>query len=720
MVCAAAVLVVVLIRCLVNISADLHWDWNPRSEPGSLPVTSLGPAGLAWLNSASVLVAGISLAVHAMSGGRIHMVSSILVFAGAAFAARHMQSHAENMRLCGSWIAASMIALAAFHLAQHERPRRLIVTSLIGLLIPLGVHAAGYVWIDHADTVRDFQLHEVERLDAKGITFGSAQHRLLVERLNTPDAIGPFSLSNVFGSVLAALTVMALAESLRLMRERWWTLAVLATVPTVLGFLGVTLTRSKGALVALVSVSAFVFGVWWLSRRGTRRWPLGVLGLALVVLAVLTVFGRGAVGRPDTAEGERSILFRYQYWRAAARIMGEQDITSGWLGIGPAGFREAYPRVKVRFNPEQVTNTHNVFVDYTTMLGVGGLAWSGLLLGWMFRSGREAAAALAARPPGRETRGPPLAEPRVQITHPGWALMIVAPVFAVVIHIKLPLLGAPDSFMAFRIIAGLAGFLYLTAALFAEQRLMSRRLSVGLFASGLVLMVHSQIEMTFFSEGASALAWLVLGTGAAGRCYQSDRHPWSRFVVPITAIIGGVAMIVLVAIPVTRQQRWLADAASQWRSGNVASAFQSLESAIVVLPNAPRPYRTLATLVIAQGHGDQALEILDRAGAAGHDDVWQLRMRLDVVRRDMAVEPHGTAPDWAHEVARELVARRPLGLEDLLRVADFKWRSGRREEAAALYERSLELSEELYLDPMRQLTAEQAGFIKRRLGQTSQ
>ena len=57
---------VVLLRCVVGISPDLYWDIDPRS-PGAEATTFLGPAGAIWLDTLTLVLAGVALAAHILT-----------------------------------------------------------------------------------------------------------------------------------------------------------------------------------------------------------------------------------------------------------------------------------------------------------------------------------------------------------------------------------------------------------------------------------------------------------------------------------------------------------------------------------------------------------------------------------------------------------------------------------------------------------------------------
>jgi len=729
----AMVLAAVLVRCVVGIAPQLYWDIDPRSPRWISSVMTFGPGGLAWLNSASLLVAAAALGAHVLAGGRVSRWSALLALTGAATCAVQMTRHADNLRLCGSWIAASALGLAALHLARHDGPRRLIVAALVALVVPWSLGAVWYVWVEHPLTVADHEANLDSILKSKHFVYGSTHHLLFEKRLRASDALGPFAISNVFGSLAAAMTVLTVVLGLGFAASRR-RIATLPLLLTVAGLGTVALTRSKGAAVALGAVAAVLATAWLLRRYVAVR--LGTVAVAVLVLTVSIVIARGAAGPPPTAEGERSLLFRSHYWGAAARILMHAEPHMVLTGVGPASFEQSYPHWKDELNPEQVKSSHNVLIDYVTMLGLGGAAWTLLLLGWLVAAGRR-----ASRPPrgtrsliDRDSNGPvsgrngsppdpptavarrgpavALRGPSVTAADLGWALLVTVPVFATQYAFEHNQFDPPS---LLRWMAGVGGFVFVTAALSGRAAGVLGPAPLGLFAAALLLLLHNQIEMTYFLDGSSALAWLVVGAAAAGG--QMQGPPRRRgLILPVVMLLAAVAMAVCVAIPVTRQQGHLAAAAAGENGRDRRAAVWGLERAIAALPSDPKPYRTLAKLLLSEGRTQYAEAVLQRAADAGLDEIWRLRLLLEIARAEVE-NGSGTAPPWAGAVMAELLRRNRFNVHAHLSVADLTWRIGDRAKAAAFYRRVLKLSDNAYLDPSRQLSEQRRRHVMSRLNE---
>jgi hypothetical protein len=319
----------------------------------------------------------------------------------------------------------------------------------------LALRAGSYVLFEQPATV-DFHLaHRDEFLKNRNWTLDSAQYQLFLRRLQDWQVTGVFGLSNIFGSVMAAITAASIGSCVMAWRNnrRTETLGLLALA--LIGAVTVVLSKSKGAMASLAIAGIVSLIVAWLHARQQQkntqlqqqplheqtpltsqssppptptsqpsdaqtptplnprppwlvRWGLPALALACVALPLLAVWAcYEREPSPTRPVRNLSLLVRGQYWEAAARMMKrypESQTISGinqfipqetlgywhipfwkpvWLGVSPAGFADLYLFCKSPFNPEEIVSTHNVFIDYVVMLGIGGLSWSSLLMAWL-------------------------------------------------------------------------------------------------------------------------------------------------------------------------------------------------------------------------------------------------------------------------------------------------------------------------------------------------
>jgi len=162
------------------------------------------------------------------------------------------------------------------------------------------------------------------------------------------------------GRVLPVLVAVALFGAARVRRAAYG----LAIVPV---GLAVLLSSSKGALVLGVPLSLLALGV--LAGRPWSRVALGVLAVAAVAAIPLLRTPR-FLSLLDTQGG--TTFFRLQLWRSSWAMFCEHP----WLGVGLDNFLYQYRSryiLPAAWQEPDLSHPHNVFLDYASRLGLGGL-----------------------------------------------------------------------------------------------------------------------------------------------------------------------------------------------------------------------------------------------------------------------------------------------------------------------------------------------------------
>ncbi len=748
---AATVLVLglVLLRMVVAFSPRIYWDVSPLSgdaiTTAELPVTMFGPAGAAWLDVASLAAAALALGAHVLARGRLNWSLATLFLCGASVAGYHAATTPADAWQTLAWISAVALALAAAHLAEHHHLRRFIVAALIAMILPLTIEAVLYVTIQHPQTVAYFQQHEAQTVAEHGWAWESPQHLIYRRRLLTPEVTGAFGLSNVMGSITGALTllasVLAGATLWRGWRNRWgWALFSL----TLLGLLTVVLTRSKGAMLALLLAGSLPLCIavlrWRFGSRPVKGWWRRVpatLALLLVALAVAAVLLRGAMGPPADATGERSLLFRFHYWQAGIAIVADQPPLSQLLGIGPAAFKPLYSLHKNPLNPEDVTSTHNVMLDLLVMLGLGGLAWCGLMLRHMWKAGiASLPAEQPSPPPPPPAQAPAQASPEIAQQRWVWPAAVLAVlVFAPQYWLQLP------TFLAETIVPwmlGVAGFVAIVIGLSRLQVVDEAWVQAALFSAAAMLLIHNQIEMSFFHVSSAVPAWFVLGVagGAGGwrlRQTVARWHPWLAGGLVVAMLAGSLTLAVGYASPLTAQQEAMRRAVAAVAHHDLPNAMSNLRQAQALMPADPAPVSAQVELLLAQAQWlanepaspqrdqqlkqvfTQALALLRQARQQGAAPTQLLQTEAQTLAfaAEVLQEPYWRQE--ALEVWRELVKLQPHSLASRLALAETLWDAGQVDEARQTYQTALKLSDDARLDPLAQLTQAQRQRIAARL-----
>lgn len=756
--CATALLITLAgLRVVVSFSPQLWWATDPRHD--DVPVTGFGPASAAVTDWLCVVTLALAVLDCLLRGRRVLWLFIALWFVGGAFAAYHARIDAESMRIGGHWIGAIALGLAAAHLGSNLWQRRVIIAALVALIIPLGAQAIEQVTLGHHQTVKDYEEHREERLRQRGWEPDSVEAKQFEVRLYQNEASGRFGLANVFGSV--AMALMLLAAGVAIAARRAPGRACLFAILT-LGAISLFLSFSKGAIIAMLCAAIAVAVAWVMARR----WKLGAwwwstVAVVIVAAGVGGVVVRGLIGPPPSPEGELSLLFRWYYWQGAASMLTEHP----FAGVGPGRFQEFYLVHKNPLNPEEVTDPHNVFVAFLSTLGVGGLAWTVLIvtmvwrLGWLGLNPRSPNASVDSASPGFAVPQSRLSKSRLVLAlttgllifgieytvflYPmGWMGLLVAALASAVIALGVaawigkietganlpvdPRIGA-RSLGGLLIVSGfagalwllpslgvwligLAGFIALTAWLSGRPELDVWPARLGLFTAAAAALLHAQIEMSMTNMMAAPLLFVVLGVAVAyGSTPLSRARGWAAFVAIGFAV---AAMLITHLLPTLVQQRRLQTAATKYRAGyDPMREFETLRSGTPTNLQAVR-YEAHDRI---ERSGRNPLSVVESARGPGVRLAELYHIEVGVAQRLFEKSGDDRYLRHALNAAEKALEHDPYNIRAHIDAADLAWQVGERVKARQHYRRALELNDLAYLIPHKQLQPGELAHINSRL-----
>ncbi len=737
--CAAVGVVAIAVpRCLVAFESQLLWHFDAAAAMDS--GQRIGPSGAALCDWLCIAVLLLALTARRWRGPG-HGVMVLWWAVGAAVWLWHGWHDAAALRIGGNWAGATALGLAALHLAGDARLKKFIVLGLLATIIPLSAAAVYQVAVEHPQTVRNYEQNQQWILRQQQIEPGSIEQRKYETRLMQNEATGRFGLANVFGSVTMTLTLGAAGLTIAWRKRR--VALIVGSAVTLLGLIGLALSFSKGAVGALGVTAAGLAVVWAIARWRKWRgwWVVGVM--AIVMMGVAGVLGRAAMGVPDTAEGERSLLFRAMYWQGAVEMFINRQTPFPGAGVGPGHFKEQFSIVKPPVCPEDVTDPHNVFVAMVSMLGLGGAAWGALAIGWLGR------AAAGVCPAGGDVHaaGEGQAEgdslPRAwwpatviagglaftmvmavrlaTLEAVWWVMPLLAVGLAVLARrwwregrlvgwgvlaavlgafaIVLPFVGVPLAAGAVWIaLVGLAGRLPLNDSPWAR---------LGVLAAATAMLLHNQIEMAMTNTMAAPLLWALLGA-AAGQSWPAERRGEGAvrgvraWIAP--ALVLAIALAALWPVVGLMRQYHRADAGvTLLASGDARGAAAMFEQAWRTGPHEPRFAAAAARAHGSAGRFERAVALLAEARKHGDNlgQLWRTESRLATVR---ALRTHDRrALDRAVEAARRALPFSPHSARAHLAAADIAHLAGRMDLARRWYAEALRLNANAYLDPDGQL-----------------
>lgn len=752
---AALVLIPTLIRLAVSI--DPMPTWATDLLVMWIPPSGLGPLGSIVLDLVTVFGCAIVLMASPL---HVRTVGVALGVIGAAGVLGHLKPNDANAVVGLPWVAAACAGLAAAHLPRRSAARAAMVAALLGIVVLLGSKAVVQVFIEHPATVANYKQTRESFLASRGWSPDSTMARNYERRLMQPEATGWFGLANVFGSLAAAWTVALAVTCVTSLRSKLADRRVplVLGVASVIAAVAVALSHSKGAIGAvLVAIPALLIAL-----RLPRRAGLLVGLVPVVVLAGVIV--RGLIGERI---GELSILFRWFYIQGATGVFLDHPL----LGVGPAGFKDAYMLAKPAVSPEEVSSPHSIFFDWLANLGLFGGAWIVLLAAACRAIGQNIArpGASLAVSESRSGEAPlpggsrliPADDPLSERVGTLVAIGSIAVAIAASAYFERNL---PSPEMGLARAIGLVGGLGIAWAVMRTHAHCSRAIELALAGAALVVLAHTQIETTLVNAGAAPAAALLIGLACAPptrpRCPRAN--PLTGAVVTIVALAAGGPVVPTMwrwsnaMSNATEAVRPIGEAISELEAADPGSAEQA--EAVRAISNLagvalPRSGAELEQAVVLARH-TAALEALSGLEAAvrsrPHDGATReagVRVHvslagglgdpsqraehasraLEIAREGAALKPESAASwgllanvhlslsgtiagasfDGAIAACERAAEFDPHGLSYPLKLVGLLQRAGRLDDARIWALRALETDRNLHLDPLRQLTEEE-------------
>lgn len=754
--------VIALLRTVVAFAPRIVFDVDPTLDPALF--AGLGPAGSLGLDVFMLAACGLALVGESLSGRGLEWKLIVLALIPAPVLLWHGWDDAADAWRGASWLAAALAGVTAAHVTRDRAMRPVLLALLVAVSAPLLVRGAMQVYSEHAVMLETYREHQAEFLADRGWKPDSIQVRIYEERLRQAHPTGWFVTTNVYASLLASMLMVwvGLAIAAWLGRRRAVERAPVGLqgqlegghfgvmVLMALGCAwGIVMSGSKGAVGAgALGLVALILLVTMRNRMHagskshgsvrpeSRVWRAAPwLMLGAILLAIAAVVVRGAL-LPEDALGERSLLFRWHYVVGAVRMI----LSHGLLGVGPDGFQDAYVAVRLPRAVEEVASAHSIFVDWLATLGLAGAAWIALTMLLAWRSGAH----LTVDDQSRESRDSRLSFAKLL------GVTSIVGIAAIGAGVMVERHALDDEIDVFARLLGIGGFIAVgvvsAIVLFAVQtdRMGRWIVQAALFAAVLVLLVQSQIELTFFQPGAVAWCMMLLGVaGGAGATRIEADAPndakaagiRNRTAAIVATCLGALILTIAVGMarPVWRQQFMAIKAATGLDDALDPEAIVNERmNAADLLAEAGRlrPFDVVTM--------EEAARQTLRAAESGPENQRERRLRQAEALADEAAKRggrisslaflaglqwrlarlNGVAADWdrAIESSREIIRLDPNGLAGWRRLGDVLWETGRTEEAAEAYREALQRDADHELDPLRQLGEKDREEIERRVG----
>jgi len=494
---------------------------------------------------------------------------------------------------------------AALLLAQIlDRPARVraVLAVIVGLGIVSAYQCAEQLFISNAITIEQYEKNPQMLLEPLGIESGTFQHFLFEHRLYSCGVRGFFTTSNSAASF--AILACAAAAILLLRRRseckarevapRYGWFAVLAALIVASGLL---LTQSKGGILAFLAglaVCALLVGIdRWLPTPKRR------IVAIFIPIALLLAAGAGYAmvhygmthGR---LPGGNSMLVRWQYWAAAARMYVDHRLT----GVGPGNFSDYYTHYKPAAALESVADPHNFLLSLMTQWGPLGLI--GFLAMVFVPLWRSAVAPATASP--RPSGQPQSSSRRLAVA----IMLAVCACLLLGRLLLIPFTADASDILLYELMtvhiapvaAFLIGFLLVASPLRDERGRQTDSASpVPLTILGCAIaavLVHNLIDFALFEPGVWMAFWIVIACLIATRFQERATWPLTatggRLRKPLTAGIAVIllgAYVLYVLAPACDTAAGIQQAQRAASVGNYDAAHQDLAAATRADPLSP-------------------------------------------------------------------------------------------------------------------------------------
>ena len=528
-------------------------------------------------------------------------------------------------------IAPIFAALLLAQILTTDSRIRIVLTVVVGLGIVSTYQCAEQFLVSNRITIEQYEQNPKSLLDPLGIEPGTFQQFLFEHRLYSRGIRGFFTTSNSAASfaILSSfagivLLVRQIANSrIRNGGFRRWLAPALAVLIVMAGLL---LTQSKGGILAFLAGLA-LFAVLLAVREqldAHRRAVLAVLVPVVALLIAAGTYGMISYGlKHDSLPGGNSMLVRWQYWLASAKMYADHPFT----GIGPGNFSQYYPHYKPAPALESVSDPHNFVLSLLAQYGpLGLLGFLGMIAAPLWRF---AAARRDSLIPEDTHSTSPMRKP---------ALLMLAVICVCLLIFRWILIptqptDSPDM-LVYQVVAlyitpvaaFLIGFLLAGAPLEETQPQPSRLdrtiLSAALASAVLAALLHNLIDFAIFEPGVWMTFWVVIACLVAGHLPQRPDSSDVRRNVPAVRPAVVVISLVLLGLyylyvwrPVWNATGKMQQAQRAISTGQLDQAHKLLDSAFAADPLSAVPPNLNGRLYVQQYQqaGQKRPDLLEKA-----------------------------------------------------------------------------------------------------------
>jgi hypothetical protein len=462
------------------------------------------------------------------------------------------------------------------------------IKIILIFIVALGIVSTYRCWEQYSENEHLIKFYEDNpdaTLAQHRITPHSLEHFQFEHRLYSKDISGFFTTSNSAGSFALMASFAALVlfiERLKNLKPDSLEIAwlIMRGIAVAIVVLGLVLTKSKGAIIASIFASAMFITYLCVGKR-LRAHKKAIL----IVCLLLSITGGWIIVQYGLKHGQlpggNSMLVRWQYWHASAKMYADHIFT----GVGPGNFSHFYPHYKAASASESVADPHNFLLSILTQYNpiglVGFLAMIFIPL-WTILSDRSA------------NRSSEIHSSELTFKKTAIVFTIIASVVLLFIRpIIFPLAptATPQERQAGIIImyimpaiVFIGGFSLAVAGETTKTPYSSMTIS-ALFCAVLGVVSHNLIDFAIFEPGVFTVFWALIACMISISCRKYPRPQIVLRPSPLIkklTIVGGLAFIFVylsyITIPVSKTSAKIQLANRAIYSGQFEKAHRLLES----------------------------------------------------------------------------------------------------------------------------------------------
>jgi O-antigen ligase len=485
------------------------------------------------------------------------------------------------------FVAPVLTAILLVQILDSPVKIKLLLTCIVALAVVSAYQCTEQLLFSNQMTIDQYERAPQTILEPLGIQPGTFQQFMLEHRLYTRGIRGFFTTGNSAGSFLLMASFAAIALFADKFKNRKSNSSgplhlfpcALALAAVLFGF---AMTKSKGAIAASMPAAAA-----FIALLSFRDWITKHKKAILLVCLLLAIVAAAAIVRYGLTHGRlpggNSMLVRWQYWHASAKLYVDNPLT----GVGPGNFAKAYQQYKPPEALESVADPHNFLLSLLTQYGPFGLlGFLAMLFIPLARPFSPCPSTIAPQSgPSFKTLAVAFA---IVISA---ALLLIRPIiikvpettdFDVMFYVALVLYVMP-------VLVFILGFWLMTAGQKSAHTKNTNITTAALLAACLGVILHNLIDFAIFEPAVFMTFWAIIAALLAIDSQQNSRPKFAftpaRDLWKITALVAFAIFACYLhycLIPVAKSTTAIRLANQATRSGSFRHAHNLLSTAAVV------------------------------------------------------------------------------------------------------------------------------------------